>query len=81
MHNAIKHGQPTEVAITLSQREGVVCLDVSDNGKGFSNSEPQSHGMGLSIMRHRAVVIGADLDVQSKSGKGVTVLCTLRSNL
>jgi signal transduction histidine kinase len=33
--------------------------------------------MGLEVMRHRAHVIGASLEIDSKFGKGVTVTCTV----
>jgi len=33
--------------------------------------------MGLEVMKHRAAIIGAELGVESKSGKGVTITCVL----
>jgi two-component system, LuxR family, sensor kinase FixL len=80
VNNAVKHGQSTEVTIRLSQRDSVARLAITDNGKGFSSAVSTSHGMGLNVMKHRAAVMGADLDIQSKPGKGVSVICTLRLN-
>jgi PAS domain S-box-containing protein len=80
VHNAVKHGQANEVTIRLAQTNGAVQLRVSDDGNGLPQSKEQSEGMGLRVMKHRTSVIGADLEVESKPGKGVTVTCTLRRN-
>jgi signal transduction histidine kinase len=78
VHNAVKHGQANEVTICLAQTNGAVQLKVSDDGKGLPKAKEQTQGMGLQVMKHRTSVIGADLEVESKPGKGVTVTCTLR---
>jgi len=36
------------------------------------------HGMGLHVMKHRASVIGAELEIESRAGKGVSIICKLR---
>jgi PAS domain S-box-containing protein len=77
VNNAVKHGQPGEVIIHLSRRNGMVRLQVTDDGKGLPKTGTQGAGMGLHIMKHRAGTIGANLEVASKPGKGVTVTCTL----
>ncbi len=75
--NALKHAKATEIVVTLAARAGFVVLKISDNGLGL----PEEHtgtGVGLRVMQHRAATIGAELSVQSKPGKGVTIACTLR---
>jgi len=79
VNNAVKHSQATEITIRLSCHNGLLSLQVSDNGQGLPKSTP-THGMGLRLMKHRASVIGAELEIQSKSGKGVTVTCSLRAD-
>jgi len=78
VNNAIKHSHGNKVTIHLSQSRGVLRLQVIDNGKGFSKSKKPGQSMGLQVMKHRANVVGADLEVVSRSGKGVTVHCELR---
>jgi signal transduction histidine kinase len=76
VNNAVKHSHASEVKIDLSNVNGRFRLQISDNGHGF----PKRHqsGMGLQVMHHRAAVIGAELDVESEPGRGVSVACTLR---
>jgi two-component system CheB/CheR fusion protein len=73
--NAAKHGQAKHVQITLQPYKDRYALAVQDDGAGFSlNGHPQT-GMGLRIMRYRARVIGATLEVNSAPGEGTTVRC------
>ena len=55
-----------------------VRLVVSDNGCGFSVSEAQDGGMGLRVIRYRAGLIGAELEIDSQPGKGTCVTCVMR---
>jgi len=75
--NAIKHAEATEVAIVLQEEEHVVKMTVSDNGRGFTGTPSLSKGMGLGTMRYRARLIGAELDISSKIGKGTVITCIL----
>ena len=77
VNNAVKHSRATKVTIHLSQQNGALRLLVSDNGNGFPRTKTASQGMGLRVMNHRASVIGAELEVKSRPGKGVSVLCML----
>ncbi len=80
VNNAVKHSRASEVTIQLSRRNGALELQISDNGEGLPKTKGRGHGMGLQVMKHRASVIGAELEVRSQSTKGVTVTCTLRRN-
>jgi len=77
--NAVKHSGATEIMIRLGKAGENLRLEISDNGKGISDKPAVDQGIGLEIMRHRAKVIGATLNIQSKPQKGVTVTCTLPS--
>ena len=78
VNNALKHSDATEIAIRLAHGPGEVRLDVSDNGKGLPEMLPSDHdGIGLQIMKHRASVIGAALQIQSQPGKGAVVSCSV----
>jgi signal transduction histidine kinase len=79
VNNAVKHARASEVAIGLTNSNGALRLEISDNGRGLSKTPPTGQGIGLQIMKHRASVIGGELEVVSKTGKGVTVICTLRT--
>jgi len=75
VNNAVKHSDATKVVICLSRRPDALELSISDNGKGIGKMKRK--GMGLEVMKHRAAIIGAELGVESKSGKGVTITCVL----
>ena len=74
--NAVKHGKCTHVIITLRRENDRFALIVEDNGMGFDETKTGLPGMGIRIMRYRARVIGATLDLQSSSGKGTQVRCS-----
>jgi len=78
LNNALKHAKARKITITLAQDAGSVILKIADNGEGFPKFVKSAPGIGLQIMRHRANVIGATLEIQSTLGHGVTVTCTLR---
>jgi PAS domain S-box-containing protein len=79
--NATRHAQATQIRITLSSRDDRCRLTIHDNGSGFQETrgkdeQGNASGMGLHIMRYRADMIGARLDVASTSGGGTTITCS-----
>jgi signal transduction histidine kinase len=72
--NAVKHGQCARVEIALCRRDGSGCLDVKDDGIGFSNSTPSPDGMGIRIMRYRARRIGGQLTIHQPESGGTQVV-------
>jgi PAS domain S-box-containing protein len=75
--NAIKHGKPGRVEISLTQTPGRINLAVKDNGVGLPTRPHKNPGMGLRIMRYRAGTIGGSLAIQKGAGGGTTVACTV----
>lgn len=75
-NNALKHGRASKIRIALTRNEGLQ-LTISDNGCGFSSLDTK-RGMGISAMKYRADLIGAELRLDSEPGKGTSVTCTLR---
>jgi PAS domain S-box-containing protein len=76
--NAAKHSGATRVAVALSRIKDRVALSVEDNGTGFQLNNPTRLGMGIGIMRYRARVIGATLDLKTQPGQGTQVLCVFQ---
>ena len=70
--NAVRHGQPSRIAVTLRRSGGDLSLAVADNGVGFDPTNITAH-IGLGSMRERAAEIGGQLVIQSRSGAGCTV--------
>lgn len=75
--NAVRHGQAGHVAIRLTVSPKTFDLVIDDDGCGFSTASGNHHGMGLRIMKYRASMIGATLDVTSTIGQGTKVTCSL----
>jgi two-component system, NarL family, sensor histidine kinase UhpB len=75
--NAIKHGKASEVQIALANTGEHIVIKVKNNGLPFPDLKEQNPGMGLRIMRYRANVIGASLDVRANGGEGTVVTCSL----
>ena len=73
--NAVNHGKATTVIVTLAADEDRLKLTVQDNGTGFQISGKSRSGMGIRIMRYRAKVIGAALDLQSQVNHGTQITC------
>lgn len=74
VNNAMKHAQARRVDIRLETSAGALVLSVTDDGSGLSR---KSTGVGLGLMQHRAKMIGAELQIDSKPGAGVSIVCRL----
>lgn len=77
--NAAKHGQATEISVSLTRQHDRFLLVVQDNGRGFDAGARGAGGMGIRIMRYRAQVIGAALDLKSRPGQGTQITCAFRA--
>ena len=73
--NAVKHGKAANVSISLEDQYSHFALRVQDDGQGFSLPGSSRTGMGIRIMRYRAAVIGATLDLKSEPGRGTRMVC------
>ncbi|MFC1808572.1 ATP-binding protein [Candidatus Omnitrophota bacterium] len=79
LNNIIKHARATRVSVTLLYKKGILKLKVYDNGRGFRANKKRGmrEGVGLAIMRERARLINAKVDITSSPQKGTTVIVTL----
>lgn len=73
--NAIKHGRPKRIRIRLARAPDQISLAIQDDGAGIADQRPKKPGLGLTIMRYRAGIIGGTLTVQKESGGGTVVAC------
>ena len=74
--NAVKHGRPSHIDISLSRADDKVELTIKDNGTGKPGILNGSNGMGLQIMHYRSNMIGALLDVRSDTDSGTEIKCS-----
>ena len=91
--NALRYGGGKPVQVSVHEREGGVCVEVRDQGRGIApedvqrifepfervarNGEPKGLGLGLYISRQLAQSHGGDLGVQSTPGEGSVFTLTL----
>ena len=80
--NAIRHGKPTIVTVTLRWEAPNLILQIKDNGSGIPPTcLEKSEGIGLGSMRERAAQIGAKLVIQTGSSRGTRVIVTVPISL
>ena len=82
--NVLKHANASRVRVSLGLDSAAnepggetVCLEIEDNGVGFTEVSPG--GRGLGNMRHRAQLIGATLAIDSGSGAVLRLLLPVRA--
>jgi signal transduction histidine kinase len=75
--NAVRHADPTQIWLTLQQRDGQVFVSVRDDGAGFDTRSgvngSSGIGLGLGSMRQRVTELGGDLEIESAPGHGTTL--------
>lgn len=72
--NISKHAGATEVKIKMEYNTNLLLLNIEDNGKGIVNEKLENpFSMGLLGMRERANLIGGELQIESKKGRGTNI--------
>jgi len=79
-NNILKHANATQVDVSIFKKENDIRLQVKDNGRGFDElKENFKPGIGLSSIRQRAAMIGADAQIHSEAGIGTTINLMFKS--
>jgi signal transduction histidine kinase len=77
--NAVRHGKPARIEISLTRTPDRIALAVKDNGAGMPARRQDNSGIGLRIMRYRAGMMNGALAIENREGGGTAVLCTVPS--
>jgi two-component system NarL family sensor kinase len=79
--NVYRHAKADAIAVSLTNQDGSVTLQVVDNGMGFlgTNTDSLAHGAGLAGMRARIRHFGGELHIHT-GASGTTLTATLPSN-
>jgi signal transduction histidine kinase len=72
--NALRHGAPRSLHVTLDYGVRAVKLTVRDDGRGFDPLQLDHSGFGLSGMRQRIRALHGKLEIASKCGEGTLVM-------
>lgn len=79
IQNSIKHSNCKNIFINLNTSEEILWeLKIHDDGTGFDTSNTKSNGIGLTNMKNRAKIIGADFILESEKNAGTKVNITLK---
>ncbi len=75
LQNAHRHARAEKISVEAYVEPNAWVVQVTDDGVGFDPTYPwhQEDHWGLSGMRERAHLIGAELQIESRPGEGTTV--------
>ena len=79
--NVASHADASEVRVTLKESEGVVTLEISDDGKGLTKKQianPQTFG--LRGIRESARSFGGKVTISGSGGKGTRLKVIIPAN-
>jgi signal transduction histidine kinase len=79
--NALRHGHAQDIRISLAAENTRILLRVQDDGVGIRETQSEGRGMGLRIMRYRAGLINAAVDIVPAEGGGTLVTCSLSKGI
>ncbi len=68
--NAATHGKATAVHVVIEQQNGILQIDLRDNGIGYNVNETIS-GLGTQSAKNRVQILGGALEISSTLGSGV----------
>jgi signal transduction histidine kinase len=75
LHNLARHSQAREAFIRIEFSGRTFRLLIADDGQGFDPTAAESHsGSGLKNFRNRAEALHGSATIDSKQGKGTTIL-------
>jgi len=76
--NISKYANCTLVKLDISDFDGVLTVEICDDGKGFSKVEQDKHGaFGLRGLVERARSVGGWLDISSTLGNGTAIILSV----
>ena len=72
--NAAKHAEATHVTVTISRSDGMLGVEIADDGKGGAD---MAAGTGLRGLADRVEALGGRLTLSSPAGAGTTIRASL----
>ena len=76
--NIIRHANATKVEVKLSEKNGILVLEIQDNGQGIAEAaitNPRSFG--LIGIRERAHSLGGEVDIAGTPNEGTRIIIKL----
>jgi signal transduction histidine kinase len=82
--NVSRHAEASRAVVSVSERDGIVRVSVTDDGKGLPEADrlgPRGDGLeggfGMSGMRERAELVGGELELVPAPGQGTVMRLTV----
>ena len=72
--------RPAKVDIFLMVNRNTFLLRITDDGVGIAVAEQAAAGMGLKIMRYRAGMIGAKIEISAGTNRSGTIVRVSRAS-
>ncbi len=76
VNNALRHGKPGQIVLSLSGAGDRAALTIEDDGAGLPDDWQSSRGLGTRIMAHRANLLGGALSIEPNPTGGTWVRCS-----
>lgn len=77
IQNAVKHSQATQTDVFFMKKEGVITLNIEDNGIGFDLEEEKLKG--FSNIIERLQKIQGKVSIDSSLGRGTSIFISLKT--
>lgn len=77
LRNTARHSSSTTASVDVQVQAQRLLIRVEDAGKGFGRTDGPRHGIGLAILRERALSVGGTAEISSDAGRGTVVTASL----
>lgn len=74
LSNCARHSKATQGLVTVLRDDGMLKVEISDDGMGFNPEDAKREGHGLANMAARAKEMGGQLAVVSSPGRGTRIV-------
>lgn len=74
LNNIIRHSHATDAFLNITNDGRIIVVKISDNGTGFDSGKSAAYScFGLTGIRERGRMLGAELDISSEKDKGTLI--------
>jgi signal transduction histidine kinase len=73
LQNVVRHSAARRCMVTMKRADGILLLNIVDDGVGFAIERQARSGLGLTSMRERLRSLGGTLEIASERMKGTRI--------
>jgi signal transduction histidine kinase len=71
--NAVKHGDASQISVSIETPDGAIVSMVEDNGRGFDPLQINDSSLGLKSIQSRVDYLKGTMQIETAAGKGAIV--------